>query len=221
MSISVIPVKWSPQWNQPHPHPCHYAICAHCFECMYCPIPTSFPFLKVSIPFRLSIDLQISSENVSTTSTSQLPHAVWPQHHLIKAFIFFPTSTLLPPSLPAQDPAWSVSLGKAEPVCAPSLTHMADWHSPICWTGWKGSDVSGGDDTNSLWALWVQWQLEWSVSIATALHCHLVDRGRRCTAWHDSTYSTVSQPYFASVSRVYLCLTPSCHFPFSSSLHRY
>lgn len=64
MSISVLPVKWASEISLIPTLTIH----PHCFfECVYCPIPTFFPPLEVSMPFRISIDLQTTSEILSTT----------------------------------------------------------------------------------------------------------------------------------------------------------
>lgn len=124
---------------------------------------------------------------------------------------FSPTSTLLPPSSPSLP---KTPLRQSVQRRAPAaLLHWPTWQTDITLSAEPDGKgvmcVWGGlGDTNSLWAPWVQWQLEWSVSIATVLHCHLVDRGRRCTA-------STSHP----VSELHLCLTSFCHFPLSSSLH--
>lgn len=100
------------KWNQPHPHSCHYTIHAHCYKCMFCPIPTPFLLWKVSIVFGLSIDLQATSKILSLTSTSWLPHGVFPQHQLIKAF-FPPPLCFLPSPSPCPSPSLVCQSGQS------------------------------------------------------------------------------------------------------------
>lgn len=147
MSISVIPVKFSPQVKSaPSPllplhHPCpllRMYVLSH---------PYSLPTLESLHIIRIEHWFTTTSKILSTTSTSRLPHGVWPRHQLIKAF-FPPPLCFLPLPLPKSQSGLSVW---TEQILAtlPLLTHTAEWHSSICWTGWKWSDV--GDDANGPW----------------------------------------------------------------------
>lgn len=119
-----------------------------------------------------------------TTSTNQLLHPFWPQHQFMKAFFFFlppPPHYGLPLFLPKTQSGLSVRAEQSPAM----LPRCPTWQTDILLSAEPDGNrrCEGGDVANSPWAQW----LHASVSIATVLHCHLVDSGWHCTRWHDYT----------------------------------
>lgn len=156
----VIPMK--------SPHPCHYTIRAHCFQFVYRPILTSWksPYHSHRVlnhKSRLNLNFHQPDPSISS----------------LKPLFFFAHLHIASSHSPCPQPSLLCHFGQSRArLCSPADPHSRltffylldrmerEWYWGV------------GDDTNSSW---VQWKLDWSVSIATGLHCHLVDRGRRST----------------------------------------